>query len=53
MPEAEEEEAQVALDEHGTPSDGMCCLCTMEDITDEDKNYGECQWLDPPWEGLF
>ena len=19
----------------------MCCLCTMEDITEEDQNYGE------------
>jgi hypothetical protein len=28
-------------DEHGTPSEGMCCLCTMEDITVEDGNYGE------------
>ena len=26
--------------EHGKPTDGMCCLCTMEDITDEDQNYG-------------
>mmetsp|Transcript_16669 Transcript_16669/g.35191 ORF Transcript_16669/g.35191 Transcript_16669/m.35191 type:complete len:166 (-) Transcript_16669:24-521(-) len=29
--------------EHGTPTDGMCCLCTMEDITDEDQNYVEFQ----------
>ena len=27
--------------QHGKPADGMCCLCTMEDITDEDQNYGE------------
>ena len=25
---------------HGEPFDGMCCLCTMEDITLEDGNYG-------------
>ena len=25
---------------HGKPYDGMCCLCTMEDITIEDGNYG-------------
>mmetsp|Transcript_32150 Transcript_32150/g.58919 ORF Transcript_32150/g.58919 Transcript_32150/m.58919 type:complete len:160 (+) Transcript_32150:210-689(+) len=29
--------------EHGSPTDGMCCLCTMEDITDEDENYVEYQ----------
>ena len=27
--------------EHGHPTEGLCCLCTMEDITDEDQNYGE------------
>lgn len=27
--------------QHGKPTEGMCCLCTMEDITDEDQNYGE------------
>lgn len=27
--------------QHGEPTEGMCCLCTMEDITIEDKNYGE------------
>jgi hypothetical protein len=26
--------------EHGEPTEGMCCLCTMEDITMEDGNYG-------------
>jgi len=26
---------------HGKPFDGMMCLCTMEDITIEDGNYGE------------
>lgn len=25
------------------PADGMCCLCTMEDITVEDGNYVEYQ----------
>ena len=30
-------------DQHGEPAEGMCCLCTMEDITVEDKNYGECK----------
>jgi len=29
--------------EHGLPTEGMCCLCTMEDITIEDKNYVEYQ----------
>ncbi|KAL3773162.1 hypothetical protein ACHAWO_013769 [Cyclotella atomus] len=29
--------------QHGRPTDGMCCLCTMEDITDEDQNYVEFQ----------
>ncbi|KAL3798980.1 hypothetical protein HJC23_005119 [Cyclotella cryptica] len=29
--------------EHGSPTEGMCCLCTMEDITDEDENYVEFQ----------
>ena len=28
--------------EHGKPSDGMMCLCTMEDIMNEDQNYGGC-----------
>mmetsp|Transcript_31976 Transcript_31976/g.48324 ORF Transcript_31976/g.48324 Transcript_31976/m.48324 type:complete len:166 (-) Transcript_31976:213-710(-) len=28
---------------HGKPTDGMMCLCTMEDITEEDKNYVEYQ----------
>ena len=26
--------------EHGNPTEDMCCLCTMEDITEEDSNYG-------------
>jgi CO dehydrogenase/acetyl-CoA synthase alpha subunit len=30
----------VAADVHGTPVPDMCCLCTMEDITLEDGNYG-------------
>ena len=30
-------------DEHGTPTDGMECMATMEDITIEDKNYVEYQ----------
>jgi len=29
-----------ATAEHGEPVEGMCCLCTMEDITNEEKNYG-------------
>lgn len=29
------------MSEHGKPKNGMCCLCTMEDITEEDGNYGE------------
>ena len=31
---------------HGKPYEGMCCLCTMENITEEDGNYGK-------WELLF
>jgi hypothetical protein len=27
---------------HGKPTEGMCCFCTMEDITEEDGNYGAC-----------
>lgn len=27
---------------HGKPSEGMCCACTYEDITEEDQNYGKC-----------
>ena len=27
--------------QHGKPTEGMCCLCTMEDITEEAQNYGE------------
>jgi hypothetical protein len=27
---------------HGEPSEDMCCLVTMEDITTEDGNYGTC-----------
>jgi len=30
-------------DEHGKPSDGMCCLCTYEDISEEAGNYVEYQ----------
>jgi hypothetical protein len=26
--------------EHGKPAEGMMCLCSMEDITEEDLNYG-------------
>ena len=29
--------------EHGSPAEGMCCLCTYEDITLEDGNYVEYQ----------
>ena len=25
---------------HAEPDEGLCCLCTMEDITMEDDNYG-------------
>mmetsp|Transcript_44335 Transcript_44335/g.65256 ORF Transcript_44335/g.65256 Transcript_44335/m.65256 type:complete len:161 (+) Transcript_44335:120-602(+) len=28
---------------HQIPKEGMCCLCTMEDITTEDLNYVEFQ----------
>jgi hypothetical protein len=28
---------------HGKPEEGMCCLCTMEDITEKDGNYVEYQ----------
>jgi hypothetical protein len=27
--------------QHGKPIDDMCCLVTMEDITEEDGNYGK------------
>jgi hypothetical protein len=30
---------------HGKPTEGMCCLCTMEDITEEDQNYGKFRVL--------
>ena len=30
-------------DTHGTPTEGMECMCTMEDITVEDQNYVEYQ----------
>ena len=36
MAESTNEEYQ-----HGKPTEGMCCLCTMEDITEEAQNYGE------------
>ena len=26
--------------EHGSPSEGMCCMVSYEDITDEDKVRG-------------
>ena len=29
--------------EHGSPVEGMCCLCTYEDITLENGNYVEYQ----------
>lgn len=36
--------------EHGKPTEGMCCLCTMEDITEEDKNYVEyCVYPSMKW----
>jgi len=42
-----ESEELVALppsgDTHGKPEDGMECLATMEDITEEDGNYCEYQ----------
>jgi hypothetical protein len=34
-------EAQAQQFCHGSPSEGMMCLCTMEDITEETGNYGE------------
>ena len=46
MPDAErsstmaEETHDAPADQHGEPPDGLCCLCTMEDITLEDQNYG-------------
>ena len=37
--------AQLDLsgDTHGTPTEGMECMATMEDITVEDGNYAEYQ----------
>ena len=29
--------------EHGEPAEGMCCMCTYEDITLENENYVEYQ----------
>ena len=26
--------------QHGKPNESMCCLVTMEDITEENRNYG-------------
>ena len=33
----------LSNDEHGTPDEDMECMATMEDITDDDKNYCEYQ----------
>mmetsp|Transcript_2654 Transcript_2654/g.4295 ORF Transcript_2654/g.4295 Transcript_2654/m.4295 type:complete len:161 (+) Transcript_2654:73-555(+) len=33
----------MASTSHGKPTEGMMCLCTMEDITEEDQNYVEYQ----------
>lgn len=33
--------ATMITNQHDKPTEGMCCLCTMEDITEEDQNYGE------------
>ena len=29
---------------HGTPIEGMECYCNMEDITEEDGNYGTYEY---------
>ena len=39
------EVADPTNDEHGTPDEGMECMATMEDITEEDKNYCEYQTM--------
>mmetsp|Transcript_21136 Transcript_21136/g.44045 ORF Transcript_21136/g.44045 Transcript_21136/m.44045 type:complete len:164 (+) Transcript_21136:171-662(+) len=37
------EEPNPSTVAHGKPVDGMCCMVSYEDITDEDKNYVEFQ----------
>ena len=49
-PAAAEEFAFVPVEDptdyaHGAPTDGMECMATMEDITEEDKNYCEFQTM--------
>jgi hypothetical protein len=34
------DDVPAAAGVHGAPVEDMCCLCTMEDITLEDGNYG-------------
>ena len=33
--------------QHGKPAEGMCCMCTYEDITEEAQNYGKIGMLIP------
>mmetsp|Transcript_12994 Transcript_12994/g.19801 ORF Transcript_12994/g.19801 Transcript_12994/m.19801 type:complete len:161 (-) Transcript_12994:165-647(-) len=40
---ADQEEQTQTSSKHGVPTEGMCCLCTYEDITLEDGNYVEYQ----------
>mmetsp|Transcript_111332 Transcript_111332/g.227996 ORF Transcript_111332/g.227996 Transcript_111332/m.227996 type:complete len:87 (+) Transcript_111332:25-285(+) len=32
--------SKTTMTTHGKPTEGMCCFCNMEDITEEDGNYG-------------
>uniref|UniRef100_A0A7S2S4X0 Uncharacterized protein n=1 Tax=Eucampia antarctica TaxID=49252 RepID=A0A7S2S4X0_9STRA len=44
----------ATVNEHGKPSDGMCCLCTMEDITEKLQNYVEYQcYPSMKWKSSF
>ena len=44
-PAAALEEVAASNDEHGTPSEDMECMATMEDITLDDGNYCEFQTM--------
>ena len=37
------EELEHSNDNHGTPSEGMECMATMDDITEDEQNYCEYQ----------
>ena len=37
---ASENNFEQSTFQHGKPPGGLCCLCTMEDINEENENYG-------------